>query len=330
MVVKNESVTDDDDNLVQFVKCDDDDSCSSKLKHTTKRHREISDSGEDSGDFFHYIGGEKYSDDSEENWQSVKRKSLVKNEDINHPMGEPCGESCRFGCSEKLSHEDRLMNHRIYWEFSTKKDRTTFLQEYITTEEVKSSTVNAKNPRVFNFVYYLQHWSSDGKIDYVKVCRLMFIKTLGIRNGSLHTISKKLKENSDEGALKRRLNLELRLKNGQMRANEYFDRLIEHPVNEDFAMADIHNEFKQEWESKGLGLCMTLIQFQKIFQKRFDYIMDNADKMICGCCFTYLRASDADKTTLKVTYDNHLKDNVKCRNRGSTNVTLEDADIVYY
>ncbi|XP_073956134.1 uncharacterized protein [Choristoneura fumiferana] len=132
------------------------------------------------------------------NWSDVKRK-VLKNKGkafINRAgnvveqkvLGPPC--ICRYKCFEKLTPANRQQIFSKFWAISSKEKQWLFVVNN-STKQKKTRCLNREGPnnRQFTITYFLPLILSDnvGSTDKIKVCKTMFLNTIGMSGKIIKT-----------------------------------------------------------------------------------------------------------------------------------------------
>lgn len=105
---------------------------------------------------------------------------------------EPC--SCKRNCSEEITEEDRIINHKTYWSNKDIKGRNHFITTHVKAEPVKrrrsrNNDENKDDPiRNATYTYELFKKISDNQSKTVVVCRTFFLATLGYKSNNGNVI----------------------------------------------------------------------------------------------------------------------------------------------
>ena len=89
-------------------------------------------------------------------------------------MMDPCKSSCRYLCTAKITREARISFHRLYWGGSFASKRTFFLK-FVRDAVCKNPGTGRRNRSTKYFMV-------DEEGSKVRVCRTMFLHTLGLRS----------------------------------------------------------------------------------------------------------------------------------------------------
>lgn len=131
-------------------------------------------------------------------WSSVKRKylknlgkSYVNKNGVmedEKTMRSPC--KCRYQCSNKLSHQQRIHCFSKFWKLGDTAKQWEYIVRY--TEKLKKKRClnqEIPNNRKFTFKYYLplKTESTDTQYERIEVCQTMFLNTLSVTKRTLRT-----------------------------------------------------------------------------------------------------------------------------------------------
>jgi hypothetical protein len=110
----------------------------------------------------------------------------------------PC--QCRKMCSSKISEKNRLMNFESYWKLDSTPKKRSFIISHIELDKPIKSLVKTRG--VTKLIHhFLDVENSDGTYEKVKVCKKMFLNTLGVSNTVLLTSIKLNFQYSDNKSL---------------------------------------------------------------------------------------------------------------------------------
>ncbi|RVE43435.1 hypothetical protein evm_011930 [Chilo suppressalis] len=124
-------------------------------------------------------------------WIDVKRKCLKnlgkkyvrkKGKAVDEKtMGPPC--KCRYKCSGKVSHQQRLDCFTKFWQLGDRAKQWNFIIKY-SDKMKKKRSLNQVTPnnRKFTFKYYLPliTGTSESHCEKIEICQIMFLNTLAI------------------------------------------------------------------------------------------------------------------------------------------------------
>lgn len=98
----------------------------------------------------------------------------------------PC--QCRKMCSTKINEKNRLMNFNSYWKLESTLKKRNFIIDHIQLDKpLKSNQTKGVTKLIHHF---LDVANSDGTCEKVKVCKKMFLNSLGISNTVITTTVK--------------------------------------------------------------------------------------------------------------------------------------------
>lgn len=107
----------------------------------------------------------------------------------------PC--QCRKMCSTKISEKNRVMNFESYWKQDSTLKKRSFIISHIELDKPIKSLVKTRG--VTKLIHhFLDVANSDGTNEKVKVCKKMFLNTLGISNTVITTTVKLNFQYSDD------------------------------------------------------------------------------------------------------------------------------------
>jgi len=131
-----------------------------------------------------------------ENWQKNIKKQLKNsgkeyvgaNDKVKAAkiMKMPCNEKCRLKCTNKLKIDDRAIIHNNYWKLADINKQREFIIRHMSTINPK---YRSKLPTNRSLNYSYNFTVNDEKI---KVCKTMFMNTLGISSRVIFTTTQKI------------------------------------------------------------------------------------------------------------------------------------------
>lgn len=108
-------------------------------------------------------------------------------------MKDPCSPKCRQKCGERISNNERLLIFKRYYELKTYERKRDFINGH-TEKKLKKWHTKQNSRRKSTIIFYLPI-----NQEKVKVCKTMFINTLGIRKGVVDiAMQKKTSENTTQ------------------------------------------------------------------------------------------------------------------------------------
>lgn len=104
-------------------------------------------------------------------------------------MGSPC--DCRKLCSSKINEKNRLINFNSYWKLDSVLKKRTFILDHIEVGKPLKAKNEPKHRGVSKLLHHFLNISnSDGTEEKIRVCKRMFLSTLGISNTVITTTLK--------------------------------------------------------------------------------------------------------------------------------------------
>lgn len=104
-------------------------------------------------------------------------------------MGSPC--DCRKLCSSKINEKNRLTNFNSYWMLDSVQKKRTFIRDHIEVGKPIKAKNEPKHRGVSKLLHhFLSISNSDGTEEKIRVCKRMFLSTLGISNTVITTTLK--------------------------------------------------------------------------------------------------------------------------------------------
>ncbi|XP_014220539.1 uncharacterized protein LOC106648291 isoform X1 [Trichogramma pretiosum] len=236
---------------------------------------------------------------------------------------EGCSNTCRFKCASKITFEDRKKAFSTFWELA---DRTkqwlciiewTNVQKY---EDYDSEDYKVMNKKAFKHTYAL-----PSKNENVKVCKKMFLDTLGISHQWVVTASKKWAESQSTGKINECAIGKHRNRTNQIPEelkNLARDHITSFPVMEShnclentqrkylengLSIATMYRLFVEE-RRRALDICFIHEQmYRAIFVKEYNYGFLNPNEDRCDKCGAFLNKSASKTTKNEEDYKIHLK-----------------------
>ncbi|KAL0812121.1 hypothetical protein ABMA28_009499 [Loxostege sticticalis] len=110
-------------------------------------------------------------------------------------IGLPCGEKCKLKCSQKFTDFDRNLLFAAFWSLGELVRHWDFIAKYCDKIPKRRMTTESASRREYTLRYYLPAKvgnSSSGDETKIQVCKTMFLRTLGIKQGMVYSALNKL------------------------------------------------------------------------------------------------------------------------------------------
>ncbi|XP_045535250.1 protein tramtrack, beta isoform isoform X1 [Papilio machaon] len=107
-------------------------------------------------------------------------------------MGESC--ECRYECSKKITHEQRLSCFNSFWALGNRQKQWAFVFKYTVKHKIlRRLSQGDQNFRNFTYRYRLPiiTTSDPNKCEFVSVCKTMFLNTLSVSGKIVKTAHEK-------------------------------------------------------------------------------------------------------------------------------------------
>lgn len=265
-----------------------------------------------------------------EEWSKCKQKSL-KNKGLEYhsintkklrqcrEIGSPC--ECKMKCFDTFTQANRSEIFQYYWNIGNHEKQWLYILNYIEVEEPKVIKVQRKRDRSRTLIYYLP-FNKDANVTKLRVCKVMFLNTLGIKEKTVYSAMSKYTNNQQITDLRGK-----HANRPHKTSNETEQSVIQHiksfPCIEshylrkktsrqylasDLNLAKMHRLYAL-WMSENLNSVKvaSLYQYSNIFNSQFNLSFFKPKKDMCQICSIYDNADPGRKIELKDNYESHLK-----------------------
>lgn len=265
-----------------------------------------------------------------DNWAKPKNKKLKNNGleyvSVNNKKVQPRKElgsacNCKMQCSTQFTEDIRSELFQYYWAIGNHEKQWLFILKYLEVEEPKVIKVQRKRDRSRTLLYYLP-LKRDSVVTKVRVCKVMFINTLGISEKSVYSAMNKFTNNLQITDLRgkhasRPLKTSDETEQGVIQHIKSFPCIESHYLRKqtsrqylasDLSLAKMHRLYLC-WASENLHGVKTasLYQYSNIFNSKFNLSFFKPKKDLCQICSIYENADNNHKKDLQENYENHLK-----------------------
>lgn len=263
-------------------------------------------------------------------WAKCKNKKLNNNgleyHSVNtkklrqcRELGNPC--VCKMKCFDKFTQADRSELFQHYWNIADHEKQWLYILNNTEVEQPKVIKVQRKRDRSRTLIYYLP-LNKDGKVTKLRVCKVMFLNTLGIKEKTVYSAMNKYTNNLQITDLRGK-----HANRPHKTSDETEQSVIQHiksfPCIEshylrkqtsrqylasDLNLAKMHRLYVV-WMSENLNAVKvaSLYQYSNIFNSQFNLSFFKPKKDMCQICSLYENADVDRKIELKDNYESHLK-----------------------
>lgn len=240
-------------------------------------------------------------------------------------IGAACEEKCRIQCQKKFNEEARKSIFKEFWDLADHTRQWDFIAKYVKEIKKKQVTVGAGSvSRRSNSRYYVFKSGEEDK----RVCKTMFLNTLGVSETWVTTALKKIKGSSTIIADQRGKHnnrpekIKETIKDSVRNHIKLFPAVPSHYVRK-----NSHKMYYEEGLSiqKMYGLyndyCIeaqidekaTVRQYRDIFNGEFNISFFKPKKDQCDFCSIYSLSDETKKLEIKNEYDIHIKNKILAR-----------------
>lgn len=221
-------------------------------------------------------------------------------------MRDPCTITCRKKCFQKISDEERLAIFRRYYELDSYERKRDFIHSN-TEKIIKINTTKEASRRNFTVFFYL-----PTETEKVKVCKTMFLNTLGIRKGVVDiAMTKRTKENTSEPDNRGR---HIKKQTNQEIVNSVRNHIGRFPVVEShYCRSDtkrkyldpslniniMYEMYKQSREESELEVAKPHA-YRKIFNEEYNLGFHRPKKDQCRICLNYKTSGNIEEATYQL------------------------------
>ncbi|CAD0196001.1 unnamed protein product [Chrysodeixis includens] len=237
-------------------------------------------------------------------------------------MGSVCSVKCKFQCSTKITHEERLIIFNEYWNTGDLEAQRQFIYNNLTEIEPKYRYTRVGSSRKnHNNAYYLPLNSNR-----TRVCKVFFMNTLSISDTVIRTVVKKYQSNptviqfkEQRGKHTNHYQLEPSLKHGVRAHINSIPRIESHYcrsqskreyIEGGLTLAALHRDYVENCVSENKQYVSYQIYYN-IFMNEFNISFWQPKKDQCEECTAFKNCED--KSTLEEKHQEHLNEKVLAR-----------------
>lgn len=263
-------------------------------------------------------------------WAKVEQKKLRNTgmQPQKHMMN-PC--ACKLKCFETIGNEDRLNLFTCFWATGSHETQWHFILKNTEITEPKVIKVQRKRERNRTVIYYLPLKNNTGLIKRIKVCKTMFLNTLGIKERTVYTVIDKYNKGNAITDLrgkhanrphKTRSDTEQsvieHIKSFPCIESHYLRQKTNRQyLSQDLNISKMHRLYKV-WFSENEYFPNVKVaseyQYNQIFNSQFNLSFFRPKKDICKLCSEYENATEEAKLQLQQQYEIHIKNKEIVRN----------------
>lgn len=278
-----------------------------------------------------------------EKWSQTQKKiKLNTGQQPQKQMQEPC--KCKLKCFEKIPSDRRLVIFKQFWACGNHETQWQFILKNTEIIEPKVMKIQRKRERNRTLVYYLPSKNDVCLVTNLKVCKTMFLNTLGIKERTVYTAIDKY-ANGDQIT-------DLRGKHTNRphrTASETEQSAIQHIqsfpcieshylrqnssrqyLSQDLNISKMHRLYK-DWISENENFRNTKVaseyQYNQIFNTHFNLSFFRPKKDLCNLCSKYDNSTEEGKLQLKEDYDSHIKNKNIIRNMKDSEKESADPNV---
>lgn len=251
-------------------------------------------------------------------------------------LGVPCNEKCRLKCINSISNDERKVIHEKYWQIGDINRQREFIMRHIFSIHPKyRDRLDSKRSLNYGYTFEVNNVS-------IRVCKTMFMSTLGISSRVIFTTTKKM----NDGILeidKRGKHLNTGRKVDEAMKDTIRSHIKSFPtVPSHYCRANSTRQFIEG--SLNISMMYRLYvekckeqniesakknMYQTIFNQEFNISFFKPKKDLCICCeaFKNLNQSDVDKLDVEENYNRHQEEKKLCRQEREYDTHDEDTII---
>ncbi|KAJ8688004.1 hypothetical protein QAD02_023799 [Eretmocerus hayati] len=262
----------------------------------------------------------------ESDWEKWKRKRAVNTGSEYKPKGsdrksinkrrmKPCC-NCKSQCSSKLPKSERENCRFHFWNLGNHEQQWQYVLRHVKEKELDSG-LRKKRSRIY-------------ELNGVRVCKVMFMNTLGISGKFVNTALKKAR-NKSEAIVDRRgrnrgtkdnLNkVRTELRASVVKHINLFPRIESHYARKDSNKEYLSSELSlnkmyklyETWSLKKYGTSASKWVYSDVFNTEFNISFYKPKKDLCNLCEQYKNSSPDEKRNLQKKYDDHISNKLKVR-----------------
>ena len=267
------------------------------------------------------------------NWQRniAKRRcnsgeSYINKKGIQKParrMKHACGYNCRFKCQSKYPNEIREEIFHSFWKLADIDKQRQFILQYTEKKQKKKTKLGQTNRRKSSISWFLPNPNYQSHCDNikVKVCKTLFLNTLGISDKMVTTVYKKINNigmcmDDSRGKFPNRPNETSEIQKMYARKHiNSFETVESHYCRKDSAKSYLPHDLNiSKMYRLYLKYCadqnapsVSHYIYNQIFNTEFNLAFHTPLKDQCDLCISFANASEAEKEKLSEKYDSHMK-----------------------
>lgn len=260
-----------------------------------------------------------------ENWVRIRQRTArAKGEEYRSRQGKiirarklqpPCDLKCRFGCTEKITENDRQTSFNTYWQLGDFIKQRKYLYEHSKADPIARRRGRKEHGvrRKFSLKFFLDVYKPNGGVkEQVKVCAKMFVSTFDICNNILRTLHKKI---IDTGKVEDLRGQNRRLPSpGHLAAIAHVRSFPFFHIEKPMPLTHLYKLYQQDCREKQVDPIREHT-YRKIFADNNECDFLKQDRMICDVCDNYYKLKDPDQVKMRVMYEQHIRANEKCLQR---------------
>ncbi|XP_072384010.1 uncharacterized protein [Diabrotica undecimpunctata] len=227
-------------------------------------------------------------------------------------MKPACSTNCRNQCSSKLTELDRTRIFQGYYALANYNRQRDFIHSN-TDKNPKKCTTSLQSKRNISVTFFLPKNN-----ERIKVCKTMFINTLGIKKGVVDiAMKKRTSENTTEGDNRGKHvkkvtnttvleNVKSHIQSFPTVPSHYCRSSTErHYLDSSLNITLMYRLYCELCDSRAEEK-VSLAMYRKIFNENFNLSFHHPKKDQCRVCSHYISATTDEKSLLKIDYEAHL------------------------
>lgn len=229
-------------------------------------------------------------------------------------MGMPCNEKCRLKCAHKLTNDDRTIIHNNYWKLADINKQREFIIRHMCTINPKHRSQTSNRSLNYSYCFIVNN-------EKVKVCKSMFMNTLGISSRVILTTTKKmcdgiLEEDKRGKHGKHGRAISLEVKNNIRSHITSFPTIPSHYcrsstskqfIDGSLNISLMYKLYVEHCIHKEISYGKKHI-YEKIFNEEYNISFYSPKKDLCMCCESYKNKSGEDKLNEEDGYNTHQQE----------------------
>lgn len=240
-------------------------------------------------------------------------------------IGRPCF-NCKFKCSSRVNEHHRQAIFAQFWEIKNHSRQWDFITRHTKITDKKKCTTNWESRRKFSRFYFFR---IDGREE--RVCKSMFVQTLGICDFWIRTAARKLGPGGSVSPDKRGTNCKrtnIIHATAKQNVRDHIKCLEKVPSH--YCRASSNREYLPaglnvrklyklyiEWFSEqnydGTVKAATERLYRDIFNKEFNICFYVPKKDQCDQCTKFKNSNSEEQTLLQADYDSHMSNKQAAR-----------------